>query len=397
MKKSFLLFLLLTFTVAATVVTAWGDKWANTYYQYDYPGARVAGVPDKPWYMTVGYFDDNDMWYASETESGYVEAPDPTCTVTVTQSDEPIELTGDFADLHIEGADVTIYGNVEGLTLGYGLPEYGGTEPSTVTVYGDVRWLSVAPEFLNAADLYVTGDVGYGSVTYNRYTGVTEYFDFGHKGDGETLVKVVEDGRTLVPMFPVRTEKDLYGEPVGRTLADSGVIGVTLPSPETLAGGTGSIELSEVDLTAEQKEQIAQYGEQAGCDYVEINSFAVTLRDMMTGEPLPQLEEPSTIRFDVPDAYRKDGREFTVFLFSDYKDEGFEGQEMTQMGSFISDAGGLDVLLDRSGTYVIAHNGGDTVKMAIYVGGGVIAVLLIGGMIAVNIVKKKEKAAEEGR
>lgn len=393
MKKSFLLFLLLTLTVAATVVTAWGDKWANTSYRYDPVGAREAGVPDKPWYMTVGYFDNNDMWYASETESGYVEVPDPSVDVYIIQCDEPVELTGDYSLLYVTSANVTIHGNVEGLTLDAAEPN----DPTAVTVYGNIGGVSLRPEFLNATDLYLTGNLRYGSAIYHRYLDVAKYYEFGYKGDGETLAQIIGDGQVLLPMFPVKSETDLYGDPIGKTLENGNCVAVTLPSPDTLAGGTGSIELSEVDLTAEQKEQIAQYGEQAGCDYVEINSFAVTLRDMMTGEPLPQLEEPSTIRFDVPEAFRKDGREFTVFLFSDSLDEGFEGQDMTRMGSFISDAGGLDVLLDRSGTYVIVHNGGDTVKMAIYIGGGAIAVLLIGGMIAVNIVKKKERAAEEGR
>lgn len=393
MKKSFLLFLLLTLTVAATVVTAWGDKWANTSYRYDPAGARQAGVPDKPWYMTVGYFDNDDMWYASETESGYVEMPDPSVDVYIIQCDEPVELTGDYSLLNVTSSNVTIHGNVEGLTLDAAEPN----DPTVVTVYGNVDVVSLRPEYLNATDLYLTGNLRYGSAIYHRYLDVAKYYEFGYEGDGETLVQIIGDGQVLLPMFPVKSETDLYGDPTGKTLENGNCVAVTLPSPNTLAGGTGSIELSEVDLTKEQKEQIVQYGEQADCGYVEINSFAVTLRDMTTGEPLPQLEEPSTIRFDVPDAFRKDGREFTVFLFSDSTVEGAEGQDLTRVGSFSDDVSGIDVLLDRSGTYVIAHNGGDTVKTVIYVGTGAIAALVIGGMIAVNIVKKKEQAEEKAR
>lgn len=55
--KKLLLPLLLALLLSAVTV-AFGDEYASTGYTYDPEGAWEAGTPDKVWYKTVGYFDE---------------------------------------------------------------------------------------------------------------------------------------------------------------------------------------------------------------------------------------------------------------------------------------------------------------------------------------------------
>ncbi len=154
------------------------------------------------------------------------------------------------------------------------------------------------------------------------------------------------------------------------------------------AGSEGplSVGMESVTLTAEQKSALSDWWKVHDVSPRILSAVELTIRDTVTGEAVETLEQPASVRFDIPEAFRKDDANFQVYCLTR------QGGAITvrEMNDFANELGGCDTLLSHSGTYVVTRTGGADIKTVYYVGGGAVAALLLGGLIAVKVVKKKE-------
>lgn len=358
----------------------------TTYYEYTLYDPDTGERLEK-WRVGGGYHTEDGVWHENEGPYEYVDNPPDGAEVQIYDALQPVEITGDYDSVIAYGVELTIYGSVNYLTVSYVSPEEG-ERATTVNVYGDIGEVDTYPEFSTMASVSLTGSLRCGYALYNRYTGITSYNSFAWTGDGQTLAPVVSGGQPLVPAFPCDEPRE---DDDGGTLESGKAVAVTLPGAAALAAAAGSegplsVGMESVTLTAEQKSALSDWWKAHDVSPRILSAVELTIRDTVTGEAVETLAQPASVRFDIPEAFRKDGTHFQVYCLT--RQDGTI--TVREMNDFANELGGCDTLLSHSGTYVVTRTGGADVKTVYYVGGGAVAALLLGGLIAVKAVKKKE-------
>lgn len=388
MKKLSISICLLTILLCLLPVTAQATGFEEgVYYEYtDYD--PDTSEPVYKWRVVAYYFDEEFLWHEQPEPNTYVDNPPSGTEIHIYGARQPVEITGDYEDVIVEGSELIIHGNVETLSLGSMWLQDEQT-PSTVCVYGDVGSVWFFPEDDPQCSLSLTGTLLCGYSSYMSREGRQLFHSFAWEGDGETLSPVIVDSQPLPPMFP-RAEPH-YGD-VGGTLETGNTVAVTLPGRAVLAEAAGDpsanlfLKKEDVSLTAAQKSALSDWWAARQLSPRILSAMDMTLRNVVTDETLDHLEQPVSIRFDIPDSLRKDEAYFQIYCLTE------ENGVITvhEMNEFPDVDAGCDTQLSGSATYVVTRTGDVNSTKLYYIGGGAIAALILGGIIAVSVVKKKE-------
>ena len=293
-------------------------------------------------------------WYASlYTDEGYVWAErSETWTDTgVTDNGETgriLDTPPDGAELWITNPPVplTVEGNFSDVYL------IGGT----VTFLGDIEWLTLFGDVegdLVSPDITVYGDIG------------------------------------KITMSPLR-----QGEMSLRTTGDIGAVyleyGEEGPFKSFSWYGDGvTISQQAAELSDEELSALKQAGFDQGCAVAAAFSLSMTRED---GTAAATLDEPVTLRVTVPPKERKRDTSLVLVQFC-RSDDG------TLTAAALAQADGTANLIafdaDQPATVALVRTGVPDHSRLLYIGGGAVAALILGGIIAVSVTKKREKAAAE--
>lgn len=316
-----------------------------------------------------------------------MEAPPDGSDLVIHGTSGVLELTGNYENVSVYGGSVTFRGDTECLIL-WGAPDDPGAI-GDITVYGDLDWLSIEPEWSTRSNVYCTGSIRWGSVIYHTDGGEAEYFAFSHTGDGETLVQVVENGQALYPLFPTKMEG--ISEQWGGTLETiTGDVAVTPPPVSALPDDSLAFRLRRVTLTTAQQRAVTAQGRENDLYYTVLTTYSIALYDRASGEPAAILDTPVTVRFDAPDFLRAEGTTFHVLRMTE---DAAGGITVTGEAAFTAAEGGTDIPFDgTAAVYVVTRTGNTNIKLVLTVAGGAVAALLLGGIIAASVVRKKERA-----
>lgn len=355
---------------------------------YDPDTGRITGK----WRVGGGYHDENGAWHEIEGEAQYVDAPPSGAEVQIINASYPVELMGDFSNLLVLNADLTVYGNVERA----GIPYYsdpGMAAVTTLTVYGDIGELDFPAEHSDGCSVYLTGDLRLGIAEYDL--DVSSFADsqryFAWKGDGTTLAAVVLGGQATQPTY---SGSQMPYE--GPTPATSKGIGITLPPYDDIIAAAGleagSVALSvrSAALDNEQKSAMDACQQAQGHKGRTIAVYSIRAQDLVNGGTLAPLETPVPVTLTIPSSLQAEGETLDIYRLCPGETGAYD---VTALGSFAGNADSVELPFDRSGIYVISRTGGPDSRMVYLLGGGAVAVLILGGIIAVSVVKKREKAA----
>ena len=355
---------------------------------YDPDTGRITGK----WRVGGGYHDENGAWHEIEGEAQYVDAPPSGAEVQIINASYPVELMGDFSNLLVLNADLTVYGNVERA----GIPYYsdpGMAAVTTLTVYGDIGELDFPAEHSDGCSVYLTGDLRLGIAEYDL--DVSSFADsqryFAWKGDGTTLAAVVLGGQATQPTYS--GSQTPYEGP---TPATSESVGVTLPPYDDIIAAAGleagSVALSvrSAALDDEQKSAMDACQQAQGHKGRTIAVYSIRAQDLVNGGTLAPLETPVPVTLTIPSSLQAEGETLDIYRLCPGETGAYD---VTALGSFAGNADSVELPFDRSGIYVISRTGGPDSRMVYLFGGGAVAVLILGGIIAVSVVKKREKAA----
>ena len=355
---------------------------------YDPDTGRITGK----WRVGGGYHDENGAWHEIEGEAQYVDAPPSGAEMQIINAIYPVELMGDFSNLLVLNADLTVYGNVERAGISY-YSDPGMAAVTTLTVYGDIGKLDFPAEHSDGCSVYLTGDLRLGVAEYDL--DVSSFADsqryFAWKGDGTTLAAVVLGGQATQPTYSgPQTPYE------GPTPATSESVGITLPPYDdiTAAAGleAGSVALSvqSAALDNEQKGALSAYQQAQGYKGRTIAAYSIRAQDLVNGGTLAPLETPVPVTLTIPSSLQAEGETLDIYRLCPGETGAYD---VTALGSFAGNADSVELPFDRSGIYVISRTGGPDSRMVYLLGGGAVAVLILGGIIAVSVVKKREKAA----
>lgn len=355
---------------------------------YDPDTGRITGK----WRVGGGYHDENGAWHEIEGEAQYVDAPPSGAEMQIINAIYPVELMGDFSNLLVLNADLTVYGNVERA----GIPYYsdpGMAAVTTLTVYGDIGELDFPAEHSDGCSVYLTGDLRLGVAEYDL--DVSSFADsqryFAWKGDGTTLAAVVLGGQATQPTYSgPQTPYE------GPTPATSESVGITLPPYDDiiaaagLAAGSVALSVQSAALDDEQKSAMGACQQAQGPKGRTIAVYSIRAQDLVNGGTLAPLETPVPVTLTIPSSLQAEGETLDIYRLCPGETGGCD---VTALGSFAGNADSVELPFDRSGIYVISRTGGPDSRMVYLLGGGAVAVLILGGIIAVSVVKKREKAA----
>lgn len=355
---------------------------------YDPDTGRITGK----WRVGGGYHDENGAWHEIEGEAQYVDAPPSGAEVQIINAIYPVELMGDFSNLLVLNADLTVYGNVERA----GIPYYsdpGMAAVTTLTVYGDIGELDFPAEHSDGCSVYLTGNLRLGVAEYDL--DVSSFADsqryFAWKGDGTTLAAVVLGGQATQPTY---SGSQIPYE--GPTPATSESVGVTLPPYDDIIAAAGleagSVALSvrSAALDDEQKSAMDACQQAQGHKGRTIAVYSIRAQDLVNGGTLAPLETPVPVTLTIPSSLQAEGETLDIYRLCPGETGAYD---VTALGSFAGNADSVELPFDRSGIYVISRTGGPDSRMVYLLGGGAVAVLILGGIIAVSVVKKREKTA----
>lgn len=355
---------------------------------YDPDTGRITGK----WRVGGGYHDENGAWHEIEGEAQYVDAPPSGAEVQIINAIYPVELMGDFSNLLVLNADLTVYGNVERA----GIPYYsdpGMAAVTTLTVYGDIGELDFPAEHSDGCSVYLTGNLRLGVAEYDL--DVSSFADsqryFAWKGDGTTLAAVVLGGQATQPTY---SGSQIPYE--GPTPATSESVGVTLPPYDDIIAAAGleagSVALSvrSATLDDEQKGAMDACQQAQGHKGRTIAVYSIRAQDLVNGGTLAPLETPVSVTLTIPSSLQAEGETLDIYRLCPGETGAYD---VTALGSFAGNADSVELPFDRSGIYVISRTGGPDSRMVYLLGGGAVAVLILGGIIAVSVVKKREKTA----
>ena len=355
---------------------------------YDPDTGRITGK----WRVGSGYHDENGAWHEIEGEAQYVDAPPSGAEVQIINAIYPVELMGDFSNLLVLNADLTVYGNVERA----GIPYYsdpGMAAVTTLTVYGDIGELDFPAEHSDGCSVYLTGNLRLGVAEYDL--DVSSFADsqryFAWKGDGTTLAAVVLGGQATQPTY---SGSQMPYE--GPTSATSESVGVTLPPYDDIIAAAGleagSVALSvrSATLDDEQKGAMDACQQAQGHKGRTIAVYSIRAQDLVNGGTLAPLETPVSVTLTIPSSLQAEGETLDIYRLCPGETGAYD---VTALGSFAGNADSVELPFDRSGIYVISRTGGPDSRMVYLLGGGAVAVLILGGIIAVSVVKKREKTA----
>ena len=342
--------------------------------------------------MGGGYHDENWAWHEIEGPAQYVDAPPSGAEVQISNASYPVELTGDFSNLLVLDADLTVYGNVERA----GIPYYsdpGMAAVTTLTVYGDIGELDFPAEHSDGCSVYLTGDLRLGIAEYDL--DVSSLADsqryFAWKGDGTTLAAVVLGGQATQPTYS--GSQTPYEGPAPAT---SESVGVTLPPYDDitaaagLAAGSVALSVRSATLDDEQKGALSACQQAQGYKGRTIAAYSIRAQDLVNGGTLAPLETPVPVTLTIPSSLQAEDETLDIYRLCPGETGAYD---VTALGSFAGNADSVELPFDRSGIYVISRTGGPDSRMVYLLGGGAVAVLILGGIIAVSVVKKREKAA----
>lgn len=355
---------------------------------YDPDTGRITGK----WRVGSGYHDENGAWHEIEGEAQYVDAPPSGAEVQIINAIYPVELMGDFSNLLVLNADLTVYGNVERA----GIPYYsdpGMAAVTTLTVYGDIGELDFPAEHSDGCSVYLTGNLRLGVAEYDL--DVSSFADsqryFAWKGNGTTLAAVVLGGQATQPTY---SGSQIPYE--GPTPATSESVGVTLPPYDDIIAAAGleagSVALSvrSAALDDEQKSAMDACQQAQGHKGRTIAVYSIRAQDLVNGGTLAPLETPVPVTLTIPSSLQAEGETLDIYRLCPGETGAYD---VTALGSFAGNADSVELPFDRSGIYVISRTGGPDSRMVYLLGGGAVAVLILGGIIAVSVVKKREKTA----
>lgn len=392
-----LLLLIVMLPAAAQAAEGQGMAVYYEYMEYDQNTGEDFYDPDTgritgKWRVGGGYHDENGAWHEIEGEAQYVDAPPSGAEVQIINAIYPVELMGDFSNLLVLNADLTVYGNVERA----GIPYYsdpGMAAVTTLTVYGDIGELDFPAEHSDGCSVYLTGNLRLGVAEYDL--DVSSFADsqryFAWKGDGTTLAAVVLGGQATQPTY---SGSQIPHE--GPTPATSESVGVTLPPYDDIIAAAGleagSVALSvrSATLDDEQKGALSACQQAQGYKGRTIAAYSIRAQDLVNGGTLAPLETPVPVTLTIPSSLQAEGETLDIYRLCPGETGAYD---VTALGSFAGNADSVELPFDRSGIYVISRTGGPDSRMVYLLGGGAVAVLILGGIIAVSVVKKREKTA----
>lgn len=392
-----LLLLIVMLPAAAEAAEGQGMAVYYEYMEYDQNTGEDFYDPDTgritgKWRVGGGYHDENGAWHEIEGEAQYVDAPPSGAEVQIINAIYPVELMGDFSNLLVLNADLTVCGNVERA----GIPYYsdpGMAAVTTLTVYGDIGELDFHAEHSDGCSVYLTGNLRLGVAEYDL--DVSSFADsqryFAWKGDGTTLAAVVLGGQATQPTY---SGSQIPYE--GPTPATSESVGVTLPPYDDIIAAAGleagSVALSvrSAALDDEQKSAMDACQQAQGHKGRTIAVYSIRAQDLVNGGTLAPLEAPVPVTLTIPSSLQAEGETLDIYRLCPGETGAYD---VTALGSFAGNADSVELPFDRSGIYVISRTGGPDSRMVYLLGGGAVAVLILGGIIAVSVVKKREKTA----
>ena len=110
------------------------------------------------------------------------------------------------------------------------------------------------------------------------------------------------------------------------------------------------------------------------------------------GTAVTTLDEPVTLRVAIPPKERKRDTSLVLVQFC-------RSEDGTLTAAALAQADGTANLIafdaDQPAIIALVRTGVPDHSRLLYIGGGAVAVLILGGIIAVSVVKKREKAAGE--
>ena len=355
--------------------------------------AQAAEGRIKYWYASL-YTDEGYVWAErSETwtdtgvtdngETGRIlDTPPDGAELWITNPPVPLTVEGNFSDVYLIGGTVTFLGDIEWLTL-FGDVEGDLVSPD-ITVYGDIGKITMSPLRQGEMSLRTTGDIG---AVYLEYGEEGPFKSFSWYGDGVTMATLMDKGSILPPLSDgVDPEPPKGGAKVKR-------IGLVPPvagdAPAISQGDAVTISQQAAELSDEELSALKQAGFDQGCAVAAAFSLSMTRED---GTAAATLDEPVTLRVTVPPKERKRDTSLVLVQFC-RSDDG------TLTAAALAQADGTANLIafdaDQSATVALVRTGVPDHSRLLYIGGGAVAVLILGGIIAVSVVKKREKAAGE--
>ena len=173
-------------------------------------------------------------------------------------------------------------------------------------------------------------------------------------------------------------------------------MGVTLPPYDDIIAAAGleagSVALSvrSAALDNEQKSAMDACQQAQGHKGRTIAVYSIQAQDLVNGGTLAPLETPVPVTLTIPSSLQAEGETLDIYRLCPGETGAYD---VTALGSFAGNADSVELPFDRSGIYVISRTGGPDSRMVYLLGGGAVAVLILGGIIAVSVVKKREKAA----
>lgn len=291
----------------------------------------------------------------------------------------PLTVEGNFSDIYLIGGTVTFLGDIEWLTL-----FKADWESPDITVYGDIEKITMSPLQQGEMSLRTTGDIG---VVYLKYGEEGPFKSFSWYGDGVTMATLMDKGSILPPLSDGNDPEP----PKGGARAKR--IGLIPPvQGEAAAASQGSpvtVSQQAAELTDEELSTLKQAGFDQGCAVAAAFSLSMTRED---GTAAATLDEPVTLRVAVPPKERKRDTSLVLVQFC-------RSEDGTLTAAALAQADGTANLIafdaDQPAIIALVRTGVPDHSRLLYIGGGAVAVLILGGIIAVSVVKKREKAAGE--
>ena len=337
------------------------------------------------------YTDEGYVWAEQSetwTDTGVIDngetgrildTPPDGAELWITNPPVPLTVEGNFSDVYLIGGAVTFLGDIEWLTL-----FKADWESPDITVYGDIEKITMSPLQQGEMSLRTTGDIG---VVYLKYGEEGPFKSFSWYGDGVTMATLMDKGSILPPLSDGNDPEP----PKGGARAKR--IGLIPPvQGEAAAASQGSpvtVSQQAAELTDEELSALKQAGFDQGCAVAAAFSLSMTRED---GTAVTTLDEPVTLRVAVPPKERKRDTSLVLVQFC-RSDDG------TLTAAALAQADGTANLIafdaDQPAIVALVRTGVPDHSRLLYIGGGAVAVLILGGIIAVSVVKKREKAAGE--
>lgn len=368
---------------------AWGTLAALALVLSILPVAAQAAEGRIKYQYASRYTDEGYVWAEqSETwtdtgvtdngETGRIlDTPPDGAELWITNPPVPLTVEGNFSDVYLIGGTVTFLGDIEWLTL-----FEADWESPDITVYGDIEKITMSPLRQGEMSLHTTGDIG---VVYLAYGEEGPFKSFSWYGDGVTMATLMDKGSILPPLSDgVDPEPPKGGAKVKR-------IGLVPPvagdAPAVSQGDAVTISQQATDLTDEELSLLKQAGFDQDCAVAAAFSLSMTRED---GSAVTTLDEPVTLRVTIPPKERKPDTSLALVQFC-RSDDG------TLAAAALAQADGTANLIafdaDQPAIIALVRTGVPDHSRLLYIGGGAVAVLILGGIIAVSVVKKREKVA----